>query len=55
MGQLWRWLNTCSEDVFAHLALQAIADYELSLSVACALEVPHQTCLISCSKNYPQY
>jgi hypothetical protein len=38
-----------------HLAPQAIADYELPSFVACALEVPHQTCLISCSKNYPQY
>jgi hypothetical protein len=38
-----------------HLAPQAIVDYELPLSVACALEVAHQTCLTSCSKTYPQY
>lgn len=38
-----------------HLAPQAITAYELPLSVACALEVPHQTCLASCSNNYPQY
>ncbi len=39
-----------------HSAPQAaIADYELPLCVVCALKVPHQTCLTSCSKNYPQY
>jgi len=35
-----------------HSALQTIVDYELPSFVACALEVPHQTCLISCPKNY---
>jgi hypothetical protein len=35
-----------------HSAPQTIVEYELPLFVACALEVPHQTCLISCFKNY---